>query len=119
MDRGSGQRQRLEADLTAVEDELERLDRRLMHRPEFGLGKGSARASAWEIALVRRQRAQTRQERLRAAMDRLEAGEYGHCQRCGQPIHPERLEILPATSLCITCAHALTQRATGRPHSIV
>ena len=38
------------------------------------------------------------------AAARLEEGTYGVCERCGKPIAPERLEALPATSTCITCA---------------
>lgn len=28
---------------------------------------------------------------------------YGICERCGNPIDPERLEIFPETTLCINC----------------
>jgi DnaK suppressor protein len=28
---------------------------------------------------------------------------YGICEKCGQPIDPERLEIFPETTLCINC----------------
>jgi RNA polymerase-binding transcription factor len=38
------------------------------------------------------------------ALQRLEAGTYGLCERCGSLIHPERLQALPYTSLCINCA---------------
>jgi DnaK suppressor protein len=117
MDGVSAQRERLEAELIAVEEELHRLDRRLEHKPEFGLGQGSARASAWEIALVRRERAQTRREGLRGALERLDAGEFGRCQQCGQPIQLERLEILPTTALCVSCAQAQSQGPTGAPRS--
>lgn len=113
MNRTIGQRQRLENDLVAVEEELQRLDRGLLHRPEFGLGQGSARADAWQVALQRRQRAQTRRERLHAALDRLAAGVYGRCERCGQPIHPERLEILPAATLCVSCARGCSVASRG------
>ncbi|HZD70506.1 MAG TPA: TraR/DksA C4-type zinc finger protein [Actinomycetes bacterium] len=40
------------------------------------------------------------------ALQRMEAGTYGVCQRCGNPIPEERLEALPATRLCISCKRA-------------
>jgi len=44
--------------------------------------------------------------RIRAALKRLRDGTYGICARCGDPISPERLEVLPDTPLCRTCAAA-------------
>ncbi len=41
---------------------------------------------------------------IEAALGRLEAGSYGRCQRCGQPISVERLAARPAAVTCITCA---------------
>jgi len=41
-----------------------------------------------------------------AALDRMETGTYGRCQKCGKPIAEERLEALPATRLCIACKRA-------------
>ena len=40
----------------------------------------------------------------RAVLARLEAGTYGTCVRCGQPIARGRLEARPEASDCITCA---------------
>ncbi|HWH05467.1 MAG TPA: TraR/DksA C4-type zinc finger protein [Gaiellaceae bacterium] len=35
------------------------------------------------------------------ALERIEAGTYGTCTKCGNPIAEERLEALPWASLCI------------------
>ena len=35
------------------------------------------------------------------ALQRIEDGTYGLCERCGQPIGGERLEALPWATLCI------------------
>jgi phage/conjugal plasmid C-4 type zinc finger TraR family protein len=37
------------------------------------------------------------------ALDRLDAGTYGHCERCGNPIPKARLEAFPSVTLCVTC----------------
>jgi RNA polymerase-binding transcription factor DksA len=38
------------------------------------------------------------------ALQRLDQGTYGVCVRCGKPISDERLDVLPDTVLCATCA---------------
>ncbi len=38
------------------------------------------------------------------ALAKIEAGTYGTCEACGQPIAPARLEAMPAARLCIDCA---------------
>ena len=38
-----------------------------------------------------------------AALARIEAGTFGTCERCGQPIAEARLEALPYATLCIDC----------------
>jgi DnaK suppressor protein len=41
-----------------------------------------------------------------AALRRLEAGRYGVCDRCAQPIGVDRLAARPAATTCIRCAAA-------------
>lgn len=41
---------------------------------------------------------------LDQALERLAAGGYGICERCGNPIAPERLLARPSTHTCINCA---------------
>src|SRR3954451_12877920 len=36
-----------------------------------------------------------------AALERIEAGTYGACERCGKPIGEDRLEAIPYATLCI------------------
>lgn len=43
---------------------------------------------------------------VEAAIQRLEAGTFGICERCGQPIAQARLEVRPAARTCIGCASA-------------
>ncbi|KQX07307.1 MULTISPECIES: TraR/DksA family transcriptional regulator [unclassified Leifsonia] len=42
-----------------------------------------------------------------AALERLAAGSYGTCVRCGESIPIDRLRARPEASLCITCAQAV------------
>jgi RNA polymerase-binding transcription factor DksA len=41
------------------------------------------------------------------ALARMDAGTYGDCSRCGNPIAPARLRALPAADHCIRCAEKL------------
>lgn len=43
---------------------------------------------------------------IEAALDRIEAGTYGICVKCGDEIPEERLEVVPHTPLCQNCAGA-------------
>ena len=36
-----------------------------------------------------------------AALERIEAGTYGKCERCGGDIGSERLEAVPVTRFCV------------------
>jgi DnaK suppressor protein len=46
-------------------------------------------------------------EQITAALNRLDAGTYGRCTRCGGQIAPARLEVLPHAAACIECqSHA-------------
>jgi DnaK suppressor protein len=40
-----------------------------------------------------------------AALQRLEEGSYGTCERCAEPIPWQRLEVLPMTRLCTPCQY--------------
>ncbi|GHD86833.1 TraR/DksA family transcriptional regulator [Streptomyces naganishii] len=38
------------------------------------------------------------------ALGRLEEGDYGRCEGCGEPIPTQRLEVRPAARTCVRCA---------------
>lgn len=41
--------------------------------------------------------------KVKDALARLDAGTFGQCTSCGQPISPARLRARPVTDLCIDC----------------
>lgn len=43
---------------------------------------------------------------LDQARERLDAGEYGRCSRCGEPIVEGRLRLRPAATKCVPCLGA-------------
>ncbi|MFC7530979.1 TraR/DksA family transcriptional regulator [Actinoplanes sp. GCM10030250] len=42
-------------------------------------------------------------DQLSRALLRIAEGTYGRCEKCGAPINPERLEILPHARFCVPC----------------
>jgi RNA polymerase-binding protein DksA len=55
---------------------------------------GIGEATAAELAQINR------------ALAQLDAGNYGICSNCGKPIGDGRLQALPYSDRCITCAEA-------------
>lgn len=78
--------------LVAVDDE---------HDPD-----GSS--TAFERAHVASLLAQARDQLLGLdqALERLEHGDYGRCEVCGEAIPVERLEVRPSARTCVGCAAA-------------
>jgi DnaK suppressor protein len=42
-------------------------------------------------------------DKIEVALRKLDAGEFGVCEDCGEPIGLKRLEARPETTLCIRC----------------
>lgn len=49
-------------------------------------------------------------EQVHEALDRINAGTFGRCQECSEPIARPRLQALPYTRHCIQCARELESR---------
>ncbi len=58
-------------------------------------------AQAMAKASGRRREAMLRN--IEAALKRLDAGDYGFCRDCEEPINPKRLEFDPTALRCIDC----------------
>jgi DnaK suppressor protein len=69
------------------------------HDPE-----GSTIAFEREQLAALRAHAQHHLLDLDDALARLDNGWYGRCENCARPIGDARLDALPATSLCVSCA---------------
>ena len=64
------------------------------------------------LALERRIKHQMIQ--VERALDKIKEGNYGTCDRCGQPIGDGRLEALPWASLCLKCKAESAKGPSGR-----
>jgi DnaK suppressor protein len=64
-------------------------------------------AQLWEVSDVRDDldsQGAAELDQVNQALARLDAGEYGECTSCGEPIAEPRLKALPYATLCIQCA---------------
>jgi DnaK suppressor protein len=50
---------------------------------------------------------QERLHRVDRALAKLDDGTYGRCDRCGEPIPPERLTVEPEAIWCLRCANVM------------
>jgi DnaK suppressor protein len=71
--------------------------------PEDGTQDAQELSQA-ELARARSGQTRAQLEETQAALDRLDAGTYGRCDRCGAAIPAVRLLALPHTASCTGCA---------------
>jgi len=46
---------------------------------------------------------------INEALKRIDSGDYFECSQCGESIPQSRLELLPFTTHCVSCAEKLEQ----------
>ena len=103
-------RETLEADAAGLRRDIERAESRIADRLEDGIrdaGDDEADAGAktfereHEFAMT--SNARHLLEQTERALSRIDAGTYGACESCGQPIGKARLMAFPRAVLCVTC----------------
>lgn len=94
----------LKEELNRVESQINKLDAALDAEPDYGLGEGDPAVTQREVDRALLASLRERAETLRQAIAEMSDGTYGLCKRCGERIHPDRLAILPDTTLCVQCA---------------
>ena len=101
-------RERLLARRAALEAEL-RLDeegRKPVTLDQESVGRLS-RMDAMQVQAMAQaveRRRQAEKARIDAALQRIDAGEFGYCLQCGEDIAPARLDHDPSVARCIGCA---------------
>lgn len=85
---------------------LDQLNKRLKHKADYAIGEGDPAIYDWEFSLALQRRAERKVKSIEEALQKVGKGTYGVCERCHRQIDPERLKILPHTTLCIECARA-------------
>lgn len=101
-------RKQLEAEREQLLSEIERLDADFSdeswkeQRSDDEAYTGSAIFER-ERTMSLAQNARAMLRKIDAALERIEAGNFGQCLNCGEAIDPERLEALPQAELCLSC----------------
>lgn len=100
----------LQAQLTELRDEYDKAiaDLNDLQRTSND-GAGDDQADAGTKTFEREQEMSIAHNRLdlltqiERALDRLDAGTYGRCESCGNPIAKARLQAFPSATLCVAC----------------
>lgn len=107
-DRASREKQ-LRERLTVLEGRLHRIETHL-EQPADKDWEEHATASEMDEVLEGLGHAGSAEvQAIHAALERLKSGTYGICARCARQISDERLDVVPHTPLCQTCAHEVSQ----------
>ena len=99
-------RDQLEEERTRLRDPLRQLGRGPDAELDFDEGfadSGQVTAERGEVDALAGKLLETLRE-IDDALAKFDAGTYGRCESCGQPIAEARLEAMPAARYCITCA---------------
>jgi RNA polymerase-binding transcription factor DksA len=103
----------LNAQRDEIQEEIDRLMALLEHS-EVDPSEDEADPDVVErettVALV--EALEQRKAEIVAALAKVESGGYGICERCGEPIDPERLAIMPEATMCVRCK-AIAERQRG------
>ncbi len=113
------ERVRLLQEKKQVEEELAHLREAMLGEVDIEPDEGDAELFEREKTAALINVLERRLQDIEKALRAIERGQYGICERCGKPIEPERLEVKPDATLCITCQKEVEainrRRAGGRP----
>jgi len=108
--------------LPAIRADLDKQRRfRTERLDELAVDAADAMATAdqnrFEVTRVLTLAAEAALSEIDAALQRLEEGSYGICERCAEPIRWERLEVLPMSRLCTPCQYLAESGRSNSVHS--
>lgn len=94
----------LRARLAELDGRLHRIEDHLEQPPDRDWNDNAIESEMDEVLESLGQAGVTEMEAIHAALARIKGGSYGICVRCGEDISGERLDVIPHTALCRTCA---------------
>jgi RNA polymerase-binding transcription factor DksA len=96
--------------LAELEGRLHRIDDHLGQPPDKDWEDNAIESEMDQVLEGLGHAGNTEIQAIYAALARLKAGTYGVCVRCGEDISEDRLDVLPHTPLCQTCAREVGQK---------
>jgi DnaK suppressor protein len=117
----TGSATEFESQLSTLREELDQQRRfRTEQLEELAAEAAEAMATAdqnrLQVTRVLTLAAEAALSEIDAALQRLEDGSYGVCERCAEPIPWERLEVLPMSGLCTPCQYLVD---SGRSNGVL
>ena len=110
--------QRLERELTQNREKLERLRQQMTLEIDHDIDEGDPDIYEREKTLALIEALERKSQNVENALKALAQGDYGVCERCGNPIGLERLKAMPGTTMCVKCkaeTERLIKRSSGAP----
>jgi RNA polymerase-binding transcription factor DksA len=95
----------------------ERLEELAVDAVDAAEAMATADQNRFEVTRVLTLAAEAALSEIDAALQRLEEGSYGICERCAEPIRWERLEVLPMSRLCTPCQYLAESGRSNSVHS--
>lgn len=90
----------------AEEDRISSESRAPVELQQDSVGRLSRMDAMQQQAMAQAQERRRKAEalRIKAALERLDEGEWGYCQTCGEDIAEARLRHDPSAATCVKCA---------------
>jgi DnaK suppressor protein len=116
-------RTRIEQELSEVLREIQEIDQEVRTFAESQdasegvtnhIGDDADVVYEQERLLTIRGQLNDRRLQMAHALEKIDRGTYGICERCGEPIAPERLEALPFVAYCISCQEIVDRQGEHR-----
>lgn len=96
--------QQYRSQLAELRDHLDREINRVRHESLRAVGEHDQHQSeAIDNSIGVEHTEEEIREQVHEALQRIDEGEFGKCEDCGQPIATERLDAIPYTAFCINC----------------
>lgn len=99
---------KLQERLRKLEDRLGHVQKDMSKSHSLDSSEQAVERENDEVLLGIGQETQTAIADIRAALTRISEGTYGSCSLCGKAINPDRLDVLPETTRCVSCAASKT-----------
>jgi DnaK suppressor protein len=103
-------RETLETDAAGLRGDIEQAESQIANRLEDGISEAGDDEADVGVKTFERDHefamtshARSLLEQTERALGRIDAGTYGACESCGQPIGKARLMAFPRAVLCVTC----------------
>jgi RNA polymerase-binding transcription factor DksA len=104
----------LRTELDKTQAQISSLQGALGDKPDYGLGEGDPAITRRELDRALLEQFKERAAGIEQALSAMAEDEYGVCEECGQPIHPDRLAVLPDARTCVRCARARESERVGQ-----